>query len=39
MKPRTLLIGIAAVIVLAAGWLWLKPSAKGGNKGDRKSVV
>ena len=33
MKPRTLLIGIAAVIVLAAGWLWLKPKARGGNKG------
>src|SRR3984957_4430425 len=33
MKPRTLLIGIAAVIVLAAGGLWLKPKARGGNKG------
>jgi multidrug efflux system membrane fusion protein len=39
MKPRTLLIGIAAMIVLAAGWLWLKPSAKGGNKGPPAVAV
>jgi membrane fusion protein, multidrug efflux system len=32
VKPRTLLIGTAAAIVLVAGWLWLKPKAKDGNK-------
>ena len=39
MKPRTLLIGLAAVIVLAAGWLWLKPKARGGNKGPPAVAV
>ena len=39
MKPRTLLIGSAAVLVLAAGWLWLKPKAKAGNKGPPAVAV
>jgi membrane fusion protein, multidrug efflux system len=39
MKPRTLLIGIAAVIVLAAAWLWLKPKGKDGNKGPPPVAV
>ncbi len=39
MKPRSLLIGIAAVIVLAVGWLWLKPTPKGGSKGPPAVAV
>jgi multidrug efflux system membrane fusion protein len=39
MKPRTLLIGSAAVLVLAAGWLWLKPKAKDGAKGPPAVAV
>ena len=39
MKPRTLLIGAAAAVVLVAGWLWLKPKAKDGNKGPPAVAV
>jgi multidrug efflux system membrane fusion protein len=39
MKPRTLAIGIAAVLVLAVAWLWLKPKPKDGSKGPAPVAV
>ena len=38
MKHRTLVIGAAAVVLLA-GWLWLKPKAKDTNKGPPAVAV
>jgi multidrug efflux system membrane fusion protein len=38
MKHRTLVIGAAAVVLLA-GWLWLKPKAKDANKGPPAVAV